>query len=809
MLSNYRLYNNEINQEDFERWCSPFGIDVGQYEEQVMPYNKTYNKINVLLGEELKRGDSYRPVLLSQKDIIDKTEELKRKIAEYVDSELEKEIVRIQAMRGELQPEEAEQIIGQLKSEYTPETLQHTEFRSQKEIFASKVLQYARYDQELRKQKNFGFKHCLLSDLEVVWVGVDRDKPTIKMINPLYVFFQKSPDVEYIQDGDFAGHRTVMTRQQAFDRFGDDMTPEQVQQFERPFFSRRGAKLSKDIRTFYEDTLDYRLLRSMYSYDYITESTGQHASDYSYKTTLDLVEVVHAEWKTLRKVYFLTYFNEFNEEIVDVVGEEFPMPEEATRVKIKNKYGRDTNRWEWVDEMTGQPVYAEEIWIPRVWEGYRIEGDIYVNVREKPNQPLSIEDPYRKTKLGYHGLVYTSTNANSIAPMSRMKPFQYLYFVAMHQLSKLLARNQGKQLVYDQAQLPSFNDPYGRTDEELFLYYQSLGVAWTNSMANTQGGSMPPNRGNAIDAIDVSTTVDMMNLTQLCYWLDEQIGAAIGITQPREGAVSPNTNVTDNQQSITQSSHITEFYFNRHNELWRHILTSYLDCFTQWAKEWFRMNPNKKEFFLQYVLDNGSIQMLKITPDYLDNSDFGIFIEIGSAAEEYRMKMEQLMLPLVQNQMQGAEAVSEILKARRDGTSPEEIHRMIKTMASRQEQQMAQSQEQQAQMLQQQAEQEAQLEQMRHQNKLAEIELQEQLKTERDIQVATIRAMSWDPNKDVDRDGMPDVLEVARAGVDAEIKMRDMKLKEQKFAQESKVADKKLELEEKKIQQQKTKSVQK
>ena len=45
-LSNYQLFNNVLNQEDFEKECNPFGINVGQFKDEIKPYNKIPNKIN-------------------------------------------------------------------------------------------------------------------------------------------------------------------------------------------------------------------------------------------------------------------------------------------------------------------------------------------------------------------------------------------------------------------------------------------------------------------------------------------------------------------------------------------------------------------------------------------------------------------------------------------------------------------------------------------------------------------------------------------------------------------------------------------
>ena len=69
MLSNYLLYNNVIDQNDFERECNPLGIEVGQYKDEIMPYNKTDNKIQVLLGEELKRNVDFRSVIINEEGV--------------------------------------------------------------------------------------------------------------------------------------------------------------------------------------------------------------------------------------------------------------------------------------------------------------------------------------------------------------------------------------------------------------------------------------------------------------------------------------------------------------------------------------------------------------------------------------------------------------------------------------------------------------------------------------------------------------------------------------------------------------------
>ena len=75
----------------------------------------------------------------------------------------------------------------------------------------------------------------------------------------------------------------------------------------------------------------------------------------------------------------------------------------------------------------------------------------------------------------------------------------------------------------------------------------------------------------------------------------------------------------------------------------------------------------------------------------------------------------------------------------------------------------------------------------------------EEERRETEIQKQTILSMGFNENKDVDNDGVPDVLEVARHNVDADIKARKLDLEEKKFEQSKKEHADKQKLEKQKL----------
>ena len=90
-----------------------------------------------------------------------------------------------------------------------------------------------------------------------------------------------------------------------------------------------------------------------------------------------------------------------------------------------------------------------------------------------------------------------------------------------------------------------------------------------------------------------------------------------------------------------------------------------------------------------------------------------------------------------------------------------------------------------------------------HEYRMAEIDL----KGEKDIQKQVILSMGFNENKDLDKDGMPDVLEVAKFDLDANIKQRKQDLDEKKLEQQKKEHEDKKALEEKKIKAQVAKKI--
>lgn len=689
-LANYKLYNNQLDPEEFKQYCDPLGLGGLAFENKIKPFNIGSKNIDVLLGEELKRNDRFSAVLIGEGGSKQKSLELQQLYEASVQAEIERLIVREQVKLQQMEPQQAEEYLKYLESFVRPEDIEVGDFQSESEILVNKIINYAYFSEKLAKQKNDGFFHSLISGREVVYVGMNNGKPCIRVENPLFVFFEKSPDTQMIQDGNWAGKLSAMTIFDVLNEYGDDLTKEEIERLESQV---RGASEG----TTWGKTMEYNrrgTLTNRFANQFSSFSTKQELEDglggvsrkanSSYDS--NLVEVVHLEWKWFRKVGFLEYTDEYGETQITFVDEDFPVPTNAVKFKKTNNYGKQVVTYQWQDPEMGYRS-IEYMMIPEVWEITRIDGDIFTRFRKVQNQYISIDNPFEQ-KLSYHGTRYSAVNAKSISPMGRQKPYIFLYILIMYQIGELISRNYGPIANIDTSQIDTnLGKADGLDPVQTTLTYLTKGWNFYNSLNNTQGGGAIASRPQPGSVSNMSTTVDLNNMLNILQWLDLEAGMSIGISPQRKAMFSNNSNVTDNQQSITQSSHITEKLFFVHNELWSDVISTYVNIFKRWAKQ--RLMDNRS-IELNYILPNKSKEVLKIS--HVDFEQINVFPTYSSSDDEYIREMRELALVFAQNDA-NIEDISNILLARARGTSPEEVHKMI-TISSRKREAIAQQQDQ-------------------------------------------------------------------------------------------------------------------
>lgn len=720
-LSNYQLFNNIINQQDFERECNPLGIDVNQIPTAVMPYNKTYNKIQVLLGEELKRRFKFKTVLVNSDGIRSKLESKNLMLRQILESRIQEAITKMAGITNS--SENAPMNLEELERYYA------TTYLESREILMSKILKYLMNALSIKEKMNDAFKHALLSGEEHVYVGTLNNTPILDVLNPLGVFYHKSGDVKYIQDSLFAGYRCYLTSAEVLDKYGQYLSKEDLDKIDNTDSN------SFPQRDYYNMTFDdFNVSNSQGSYG------DHHTNDFL---------VQHVEWVSQKRVGFLKFKNEFGDIQEDIVSEDFEHPEYAKKIVVTKEFNKKCTYYTWMDN--GIPYSIEYAWIPEVWTATKIGDNIFTLIGPKQVQFRSIDNQY-KVKLGYHGLVYSAMNASPISLMDRMKPFQYLYFIVMDKLKKFIAKDVGRVFHFD----TSMVDPKLGWEKTLY-YLKEMNIDFFNPLQNAEKPGWSQ-RGKVSSSTDLSQAQHIMNYISLLDALDQQISDVAGVNRQREGQATPGEAVTNAQSNIQMSSNITEIFFKAHDTLWTEILTS----LAQNAQVAYK----SKGLLTQFILDDQSISTLEINPESLVNADFGIFLTDASREEEIFQTLQQWGQALIQNDKATFSDMIKMLKT----NSTEELESIIEQAEVTRQNQLQQQQQQDQQL------------QLQLQQNQQEFELEKQARDhDNKILIAEIDSLKFQRDQDINDNNIPDQFELEKFRVETKLKERKLDLEEKKI----------------------------
>lgn len=709
MLSNYQLYNNIINQKDFERDCNPLGINVGQIQDIIRPYNKTYNKIQVLLGDELLRPFNYKVVLTNADGVHSKMAHRDSLLRSYIYSQIQDTIKNISKM---YEPDLLEEGTKHILNPQEIERYMSTTYLEAREILGNKILNYLSKKLSLKELKNEGFKHALISSIEAVYLSIQNDEPTIEVLNPLNLFFHKSPETKYIQDSLYAGYRSYLTTGEILDLYSSYLTQNQIDDIE-------DKKMGSTLKTI--------LPGNNASYGHSPFVSYEAENGFSTSSPYHIVE--HIEWVSQKKVGFLTYTTEDGPQET-TVSEDFIVPSYATTTTVYKAYGRKCKYYIWEDQTTSYSL--EWGWVPEVWQGVRINHDIYCQIGPVPHQYRSADNPF-EVKLSYHGVIYNATNAAPTSLMDRMKPFQYLYLIVMHRLKRLISQDKGKVYNLDSSMI----DPELGWEKTLY-YMNELNLNVYNSLQNADLPGQAQ-RSSIAGSTDMSNAQHIVNYVNLLEAIDQQISDVAGVTRQREGQINPQEAVSNAQSNIQTSAVITEIYFFQHNVLWEDVLSSLINM-TQAA--WKERSITK-----QYVLDDMSLATLQLSPSDLDNAQFSIFVT--DSPREQRL-FDNLQM-LADRALQANKIKFSDLVAIYTSTSTEEIKGQLQKS---EEAMTAELQQQQQQMIQ--AEQAAQEKDLAFKASEAE---KDRL---HDIKIAEIETFKFVKEQDSNSNGVPDQFEIAK-----------------------------------------------
>lgn len=672
---NYDLVNGVLHMDDLAYLLNPTGTK-GIMTSQKIPHYPILNSIlQVLQGEELSRLFDYR-VIVTNKNAISEIEQKKK---EVILNELQKFVMNTN---------EDDEYAAQRLSDYLI-----YEYQDYKEILGNEILNHYVKELNIPYKFNQGFIDAEIVGEEIYLCDIVCGEPTFEKIDPNKIRIWKTSNSNRVEDADVIIIEDYWSPGKIIDTYWESLTDKDVKYLEGIEEGDNSYGYENEARNYIrvdvaEVTDDNNVVFDVFNVD------GTSKLPYDLNGN---VRVLRMYWKSRRKIKKVTSIDPLTgDDIVDFYPEDYE-----------------------ADESLGEK--EETFWINEAWEGVKIGSEIYINIRPRQVQYNSISNP-SKCHFGIVGTIYSINDGKPFSLVDRMKHYNYQYDVIHDRLNKLIAENWGKIITLDMAKKPK------NWDVEKWIYYARVNkLAVVDSFREGNIGASTGKlagglNNNTSGVIDADFGNNIQQYINLLEYYNNAMGEAVGVNNQRKGQMQNRETVGGVERATLQSSYITEYIFNTHDDTKKRALQMFIDTTA------IALRGKSKKF--QYICSDGSLKASEVTGDLFNNCDYGIMIDNSQSMKELNNSIGMLAQAALQNdklkfsdmmRLYGSESLAE--KQRLIERSEREAEQRRQQEMQQQQQQLEMQQQTQMQIAQMQMQQQDMLNQRDNDTKIRVAEI--------------------------------------------------------------------------------------
>jgi len=584
-IINLDLYNNRLHAEDFVGLLNPLDLKTIEDTREIQHYPVAAPIIDLLVGEEIDRPFEAMVDITNNIGIDEKKERLRS----YVDAKI-KELEKTYENNPDNLKLEIKKFTRYLK--YT--------YKDMVEKKGSALLE--EYYDKLGIEEKFveGFRRVWLMGEEAYEIDIVNGNPTFEVLNTSNVRVYGGGKSHKFEDYDLIVVESHQPPGYLIDRYGAMLSEEEVDRIllyetNSGLFDKTYGNVSHEFNAVGD------ILGTELSDNFVDDAGGIRHLRIRFKAYKQVKKVVYQDEST-------------GGEQVKVVSINYKMVE-------------------------GEAL-LEKVWIIEWWIGTLIGADIVVDAHPIPiryNRLGSLAEGHP----GIVGRIYNINEREAIPPMTRIRPYQYLYDVTMDRMIVAMSKNVGPILEMDFAKKPA---SWGTLKwlGYMFKYNTKFVDSFKEVSKGSGTGQLAGNLASGRDQIqsfDFSTYIQQ--LVNILEYLQKAMSDALGVVPQRLGAVSNRETVGGIERATSQSSHITEWYFYQHEK----VKLEALNIFIEAAKTALKDNPKK----LRYTLDSKILEILEITEEDLANVDLGVRVTNAKKSQEYKQLLQQASHAFMQN----------------------------------------------------------------------------------------------------------------------------------------------------------------
>lgn len=505
MHSLIRVSEGKIDEELYKYVINPYNTDTSKnrkFPAQLRNYDIISPVIQNFLGERSKKPDTFQVVAVNE-DAPNLF--LKAMHSKMTDLAKQKFINSL----NELGTETGMKSKEDLPTSKDAHQSFSTSYVDDRAIKGQRSLNILKYELNLKDTMQRAFYYWLTLGRVITHKYIVRNDVKYDVINPLEMWYSKSPKSDFIEDGNWAFRGFKMNVNDILDQWRGDLNEDDIDELEN---------LADNLGTSDVDNFD----------NLNTNSLLNHDSD-------GLIDVYHATWKSFKKIGILKYLDELNVEREQEVSEDYKLDVESGDLSIK---------WEWINE---------------VWESYRIDKGIHLGYGAIEVQQDEINNS-STCKLPYNGRTWFNQTENIKSVVKDGLPFQTLYNIYHYRAEMTMARNKDKIMMMPMGVLPK---EWGDDAMDNFMYYaEATGIGWIDE---ARPGAMAALQ--AIKSIDMSLSQYFGSMYEAMQAIKQEWWDSVGMNRQRFGDVKTSDGKGTTDQAIFRSSIITEELFRQFHKL--------------------------------------------------------------------------------------------------------------------------------------------------------------------------------------------------------------------------------------------------
>lgn len=464
--------------------------------------------VHAFMGDKIDR--MIKPTVTAINSDIEsiKDKERSRLINQQLEKVFQVEIEKLQGLGVSeeeiLKIQDIDKLVGNIKDE--------------KSITGAKALEYILINNEVFRKFRKMFFYWIVSNQTYSIKNVLHKDIEYEPVSPLNTSFNMSDGQDFVEDGESASVKFHMTNSEILDKHYDQLDKKDLDVLEG---KTKVSTNSKTVRYSDRDEMYNRLVNKG-----LVEGSAT-----LYAESLNSNTVTYVNWKSLVKIGKLT--------LTDISGEEI-------EVEVDEDY---------------KPLKGEKIewrWVNQVWEGYKINDEIYFGIQPVPFQRSKFDNP-SSCKLLINGRIFMNTHYRHKSVVERLQPYQKRYNVVSYHLEKLIHKNKDKIVLMPYGLIPDNEDLnifdmmyYADTDSFMFVDDESD----KNKIAAMQN----------VRVLDLSLSQNMSFLSELLRATKAQAEESIGFNRQRLGDTNSSDGKGVNEDAVQRSNIITSEIFEEFEE---------------------------------------------------------------------------------------------------------------------------------------------------------------------------------------------------------------------------------------------------